>query len=159
MLNGFERGGGIKGHAHFHAGFANGMEDAVEVGAGFLVDGEHIGTGLAEGLDVAFGFFDHEVYIEHFPGQGSDGFEHRDAERDIGYEHSVHHIKVNPVGPAFVQELDFFAESGEISGEERGCDDNLHKYKISNPRGVFPIFGDALSGGAYFRGGGTGAGF
>src|SRR5258708_36287156 len=96
------------------------LEVAMEMAAGFDVNGEAIGTGFSEGFGISFGFFDHKMDIADLIGRRADLFDDGEPEADVGNESSVHDIEVEPVGIAFVEHPAFFFEAEKIRGQQRG---------------------------------------
>ena len=93
----------------------------MEVGAGFLVDGDDVCTCRCEVVDIAFGVFDHEVDVtDEGVGfvEGGEGFKSNCAEGDVGDEVAVHDVYVEPVDAVFEDGLALCAEVSEVGGED-----------------------------------------
>ena len=54
---------------------------------------------LAEALNIAQGPLDHEVHVKKHICRLPQGFEHRQADRDVRNEQSVHDVNMQPVRP------------------------------------------------------------
>ena len=96
----------IEGHPSQSTSGFDLLNRAVQMGAGLQMNGDNIGPGFDKLLDIALGFFDHQMAIHHFIGEGLDGLEHRKSEGDVGHKTAIHHIHMDPIGFAFMQELD-----------------------------------------------------
>ena len=86
--------------------------------AGFDVDGEEVGPGADEGLDVALGFDDHQVDIERQPRALPDGLDDGRSDGDVRHEAAVHDVHVKLVGAACLDARDRVAKRGEVGGED-----------------------------------------
>jgi hypothetical protein len=70
------------------------MKGAVEVDAGFLMDGDPVDASLGEGGDEFVGPFNHEMAIEGHLGNLAKRRDYRRADRKIGDEVPVHDVDV-----------------------------------------------------------------
>ena len=94
------------------------MEGAIEVDAGFLVDGDPVGAGFGEGGDEVVGAFDHEMAVERDLGDLAEGGDYGRADLKIGDEMAVHDVDVEDGGAAFDGGLRLLTESGEVGRED-----------------------------------------
>ena len=92
------------------------MERAVEMGAGFGVNGDDIGSGIGKRLEVGVRGRDHQMDIEYLFAVSAYGFDDRRTEGDVRHEVAVHHIQVNPVATCGIGCANFFAQSRKIRG-------------------------------------------
>jgi hypothetical protein len=90
------------------------LHGAVDVCAGFIMEGDDVGAGFGEGLEVLLRLHDHQVDIQGLLGFLLDGLHHGDAEGDVGHEAAVHHVAVEPVGLAAVDHLDVGFQVEEV---------------------------------------------
>jgi hypothetical protein len=119
------RGGGIKSDTSLYACFFNHLDGAVQVGAGFDMDGDEVGTGLGKGGNVFFWFDNHQVGVEKeakFIGEGAEGLEDGDADGDVGDKAAIHHVYMNVGESGLGDGADLCAELGEIAGEDGGLE-------------------------------------
>ena len=94
-------------------------------GRRLLVEGDRVGAGLGEGLDVALGRLDHQVDVDRAAGVvdavGDRGGDQR-ADRDRRDEVAVHHVEVDHPGAGVHHLVDLGAEPREVGREDRGRD-------------------------------------
>ena len=57
-------------------------------------------------LDRRVDVVDHEVHVERLRGDPLDRLDHRRADREVGHEVPVHHVDVDEVGSAVLDERD-----------------------------------------------------
>ncbi len=72
----------------------------MKVGAGFNVDGDHVGARTGKIGDVVIGVFDHEMNVEnrvHLIAQWLEGLHDHRSNRNVRDEVSVHHVHMNPL--------------------------------------------------------------
>ena len=96
----------IEGDASQHTFALDLLNDAVQVGAGFVV---HIHHMCAQGLDLVnklLGLHNHQVDIEGFLGVLGHGLHDGKSEGNVGHKHTVHHVKMKPVALAAVEHFD-----------------------------------------------------
>ncbi len=86
------------------------------MGAGLGMDGDDVGAGLGEGLEIEVDRRDHQVDVERLGGVRAEGLHHRRPDGDVGHEMAVHHVDVDPVRPGLVNGADFLAEAREVGG-------------------------------------------
>ncbi len=84
-----------------------------------------IGTGFGEIIEMAFGLDDHQVHIERLGRRAAHRIHDGGAEGDVRHEPAIHHVDMDPIGAGRIDRLDFFAESPQIGGQNRGRDDDL----------------------------------
>ena len=94
----------------------------MQVGAGFHLHADDVGTGLGEVGHVALRLDDHQVHVQGLGRDGPQGLHDQGADGDVGHEAAVHHVDVDPVGAGLVDGTDVFAETGEIGREDRRRD-------------------------------------
>jgi hypothetical protein len=105
---------GVEDHSPLHAGVVDGVKNAVEVCAGFIMDGEDIGASLLEIVHIAAGVHNHQVYVEGFLGVFFDVLDDGLTERDVGDKESIHHIDMQPVALGGVEHLDVALKIAEV---------------------------------------------
>lgn len=88
----------------------------VKVVGCFGVDGDAVRSGLGKALDVAARLVDHQVNVEVLRRVLRNLLDDELAEGDVGDEVAVHHIEVEPVGFAFIDEFYGLVESAKIGG-------------------------------------------
>ena len=104
------------------AELANAREAAVEMRARLGVDGDDVGAGLGEGLEIGIGGPDHQVDVHHRLHMRAQRCDHIGADGDVGHEMAIHHVNMNPVGAMCLDRLYLAAKVGEIGGQDRRGD-------------------------------------
>ena len=64
----------------------------------FDVDRQQVGPRLAESLQVAARFGNHQVHVQRQAGRAADGLDHGKTEADVGHEMPVHDVQVQDSG-------------------------------------------------------------
>jgi len=88
------------------------------MGARLVVDGDDVGTGITEIVDIAAGVHNHQMDVEGFAGMFFDMFDNGLTETDIGHENAVHDIHMQPVALALVEHFDVALQIAEIGREQ-----------------------------------------
>ncbi len=86
------------------------------------MDGDHVGAGLGERLDLALGALDHQVAVEDSAAgvdQVADRLRDQRSDRDRRDEVPVHRVHVDHLGAGVHHELDLLREVREVAGEQR----------------------------------------
>ncbi len=65
--------------------------------SGFIMETDHLCTGLCKPFDVLLGMHDHQVDVHGFHGFPGDGFHHRETEGQVGNEDAVHDVEMEQV--------------------------------------------------------------
>jgi hypothetical protein len=96
------------------------MKGAIEMDAGFLVDGDPISAGFGKcGYEFVW-TFNHEMTIEwnfrDFAKRSYDG----GPDRDVRDEMTIHNVHVENGGSPFDSGLGFSAEASEVSRQDGG---------------------------------------
>ena len=94
----------------------------MQVGAGLRVDSYRSGAGSNVFLDIAFGFFDHQVDVQWQRRRAVCCADDGRTDRQVGHEVPIHDIDMNPVCTRGFDGLDFLAQSGEVAGKNRRSD-------------------------------------
>src|SRR5580704_13042548 len=96
------------------------MKGAVEMDAGFLVDGDPISPGFGKCGDEVIRPFDHEMAIEgNFRDFAKRGYDWG-PDGDVRDEMTIHHVHVEKGGSAFDSGQGFRAEASEVSRKDGG---------------------------------------
>ena len=82
--------------------------------------GDDVRARVAELLHIADGTVDHQMHVQRQGGGGTDGLHHGDADGNVGYEQTVHHVHVDVIGGGDL--LDVPRQIGEIGGQDGGGD-------------------------------------
>ena len=96
----FGRGDGPQDDPPLHPALLHapeGLPDA-ERHIGLQVDREQIGAGVGKGIHIAPRLFHHQMDVQKHLRVPADGRHHRHADGDVGHEHAVHHVHMEPVG-------------------------------------------------------------
>lgn len=126
----------VERHAGHHAFGFDLLNDAVQVGAGFVVYVHYLGAQSLYFTDELLGLHDHQVDVERFAGGPGHGLHNGETERDVGHEYAVHDVEVEPVAFAFVEHFDVALQVGEIGREQRGGNQWGHNGKVRLYAGV-----------------------
>jgi hypothetical protein len=70
------------------------MEGAIEMKAGFLMDGNPMGTGVGEGRDELVRSLNHKMTIERYAGDLAERSNDRRPDCEIGDEVTIHDVHV-----------------------------------------------------------------
>ncbi len=62
------------------------------------MDGNKIGSCVAELLHIAHGLDNHQVNVQRQLSGRPEGLDDRNADGDIGHKHTVHHVHMNVIG-------------------------------------------------------------
>ena len=122
----FDRGGRLDRDAGPRPCGVDFVDAAVCGVGGFVVKRHDVGARFDEALDVAFGFDDHQVYVERFGRRLPDEFQDGESERDVGNEDAVHYVDMYPLGGTFVDHPRVAVEVAEIGRKHGGGDNALH---------------------------------
>jgi hypothetical protein len=87
------------------------------------MDRDDIRAGVCEGCDKGVAGRNHQMTVEHLGRRGPDCLDDGRAERDVGNEVAIHHIKMDPIGAGRIHVADFRAKPGEVGREDRRGDD------------------------------------
>jgi len=113
----FNGSGWIEDYAGFAAMRSDEVKRAIEMDAGFLVDGHPVGAGFGKFGDEEIGIFDHQVAIERdfelFAQRAHDGR----ADGEVGNEVAVHDVEVQDGAATVDGLLGVDGELREICGE------------------------------------------
>ena len=92
------------------------------------MDADKVGSRGAEALHITQGLPDHQMHIQEHIRVFPHGFQHRDADGEIGDEKPVHHVEMEPVGFSFPDAVDLLPQAGKIRGEDGGRDHDHGRY-------------------------------
>ena len=113
---------GVEGDTGLGSELPDPGQGPVQVGAGLDVDDHD----LAAGIDIAgyelVGSDDHQVSLERNRHVGSAGGDDVGTEGQVGDEHPVHHVELDPVDPRFLEIDTLLAQTGEVGREDRRGD-------------------------------------
>src|SRR6185437_10930474 len=88
----FDGGTGVKGNTGLHSERFDLLDVAVQVCAGFQMDGEPVRACLSKVFGVAFRFEDHEVDVKDLFCRRPHGGDNGEAYGDVGDKPAVHNI-------------------------------------------------------------------
>ena len=114
VLNVVERRSRIQGCTGFDPEFPDSLNHPVQVDGCLRMYAKPFGPGVREGIDVAFGPFDHKMHVQRERRRFSDSSHHVRADGDVGHEMAVHYVYVNPVGPSTLDSFDLLGEPAEV---------------------------------------------
>ena len=101
------------------------------MGTGLHMHGDEIGARLGqEGFEIRIARRDHEMHVERLVGVPPQCPHHVGPDGDVGYEMPVHDVHMDPIGARFVDRAHFFAQLGEIGGQDGWGDGKraMHRY-------------------------------
>ena len=116
---------GIEGQPDLEALLTCEGDDAPQVRASLVVDGDAVGARLAELLEVALRRLGHQVAVEHAAcsvDDRRDRLEHDRPRRDRWDEMAVADVEVEDAHFGAEQDLDLLAKPGEVGRVERRLD-------------------------------------
>lgn len=93
----------------------NVLDGPIQVGGGFDVHTERVGTRLGEIIEVLLRLEDHQMHVDPQSCRGSNGFHDGWADGDVRNEASVHDVDVNPIGASGLDRANLFGQAPEIS--------------------------------------------
>ena len=91
------------------------------------VEGQNVGSGLAEALCVAQGAVDHQMHVQRQRADAGNGLHHRQPDREIGNKQPVHDVYVDVVCPGGAERADIPLQIDEIGGQNGRRDLNHEK--------------------------------
>lgn len=101
--------GRIQNHARPRTFALNQPQGPVQVRTGFLVDRDAVGARRDEHGRIPVRILDHQVDIQRQPRDAPHRFHHRNANREVGGEMTVHHVQVEHRHSALFHLRDLFA--------------------------------------------------
>jgi hypothetical protein len=120
LIEGVDRSGRVYDYSWLTTVGGDQMKGAIEMDAGFVVDGDPISPGFGECGDEVIRPFNHKMAIErNFRDFAKRGYD-RGPDRDVRDEMTIHHVNVEDGGSPFDSGLGFHAEAGEISRQDGG---------------------------------------
>ena len=84
-----------------------------------VVKRHEVGAAVYEPLDVALGIGYHEVRVEEQLAERANILDHLEPERQVGNEHAVHNVDVDPIGAYLAHVFYFVAHSCEVAAQYR----------------------------------------
>ena len=102
--------------------------------SGLDMHGDNVGAGLGERFEIRIARRDHQMNVERLSGVAAQRLHHVRSDRDVGDEMAVHDVDVDPVGAGGVDRAHFFAEFGEVGGEDRRGDDEWALHRLLRDR-------------------------
>ena len=117
-------GGRIDSHADFFAERFNFPNERGDLLVKFDMDGDSIRASLGKRFDQNFRLRAHEVNVEKYFSQGTNGAHDFRPKGNVWDEMPVHDVEVQPVGAGTVGSFDFLAEAGVVGGEQRRRDNH-----------------------------------
>jgi len=122
LIEGVDRCGRVYDHSRLTSVGGDQMKGAIEMDAGFLVDGDPISAGFGKCQYEFVWTFNHEMTIERnsrdFAKRSYDG----GADRDVRDEMTIHNVHVENGGSPFDSGLGFRAEASEVSRQDGGSE-------------------------------------
>src|SRR6478736_174121 len=83
------------------------------------MNADRISTRSSKCLDVALGLDDHQVDVDVYLGRLPHRVHDHRTERDVGYEATIHHVDVDPVGAREFRFLYLFGQPSEVRAQDR----------------------------------------
>jgi hypothetical protein len=120
LIEGVDRSGRVYDYSWLTTVGGDQMKGAIEMDAGFLVDGNPISPGFGECGDELIRPFNHKMAIErNFRDFAKRGYD-RGPDRDVRDEMTIHHVHVEGGGSPFDSGLSFRAKASEVSRQDGG---------------------------------------
>jgi len=101
---------------------ANGLQGAVNVGAGFDLNGNTVSTGLSVPGDHHIRVIHHQMDIDREPADPAACGDNEWAHGEVGDKMSIHYVHMQPITAACFHFLDLFAQAGKVCGKDGGGD-------------------------------------
>jgi hypothetical protein len=118
LIEGVDRRGRVYDHSRLTSMRGDQMKGAIEMDAGFLVDGDPISASSGECGDEFVRPFNHQMTIEwDFRDLAKRG-NHGGPDRDVWDEVAIHHVHMEDGRSPFDDGLRFRAEAGEVSRQD-----------------------------------------
>ena len=128
---------GVEGDAGLFPKPGDDLQAALDMGAGFDMDGDDIGAGGGEIGEIGIDRVDHQMHVERFRAVPTQGFDDRWADGQIGNKMAVHHIDMHPIGAGRVDGRDLGAQLGEIGRQNTGRDQGRDRGRDERREGVW----------------------
>jgi len=109
----------VQDHSRLAPARSDEMEGAIEMNAGFLMDGNPMGTGVGKGWDELVRSLNHKMAIERYVGDLAKRSNDRRPDCEIGNEVTIHYVHVENGRATLHGGLCFSAEPGEV-GRKNG---------------------------------------
>ena len=106
-LDGFDRRGRIERQSGDRPQAADFPQQRPRIVDRFDVDRQQVGPRLAESLQVAARFGNHQVNVQRQAGRTANGLDHGKAETDVGHEMPIHDVQVQDLGPGLLPSGEF----------------------------------------------------
>jgi hypothetical protein len=120
LIESMDRCGRVYDYSGLASVRCNQMKSAIEMDAGFLVDGNPISPGFGKCGDEVIRLFNHEMAIERnfrdFAKRSYDWW----ADSDVRDEMTIHHVHVEDGGAPIDSGLGLRAETSEVSRKDGG---------------------------------------
>jgi hypothetical protein len=122
LIESVDRCGWVYDHSGLASVGGDQMKGAIEMDAGFPVDGDPISAGFGKCGDELVRPFNHEVTIErNFRNFAKRSYDGR-PDRDVRDEMTIHNVHVENGGSPFNSGLGFRAEASEVSRQDGGSE-------------------------------------
>lgn len=115
LIEGVDRCGRVYDYSRLTSVRCDQMKGAIEMDAGFLVDGDPIRAGFGKGGDELVRPFNHEMAIERNSRDSAKRSHDGGPDCDVGDEMTIHHVHMQDRGSTFHSGLGFCTEAGEVS--------------------------------------------
>ena len=101
------------------------------------VNGEPVRASFTEATDIAPRLVDHQVHIKRQRRRAPNGFDDHRPQRQVGHEHPIHHIHVDPVRAASLRPLDRLGQVPEVGIQNGRRDLDRHTGTACRSRRFF----------------------
>lgn len=119
--NGSNRRGGNKSDTGFAPAVPDHLQRPVQMHRCFSMHCDIIAAALCKMRNIPFRFPYHEMGIKYQCRVRTQVLDEFWSERDIGYKHTIHDIKMNPLCTACIDTFHFLCGTGKISGKHARC--------------------------------------
>jgi hypothetical protein len=120
LIESMDRCGWVYDYSGLASVRCNQMKGAIEMDAGFLVDGNPISAGFCKCGDEVIGPFNHKMAIERNFSDFAKGSYDGGPDGDVRDEMTIHDVHMENGGSAFDSGLGFRAEASEVSRKDGG---------------------------------------
>ena len=111
---------GLENSAGLFAQILDLREVAVQMGAGFHLNGNDVSAGFGEVGNVLFRLDDHQVNIQRLLRHRTERLDDQWADGDVGHEAAVHDVDMDPVSAGLIHGFHLVAETCEIGRQMDG---------------------------------------
>ncbi len=127
-----QRSTGVEREAGLHAAGPDLRELPLHVRGGLRMKGEQRRPRLGERRDVPLGPFDHQMDVQRQVGDSPQCRHQTGAESEVRHEVPIHHVDVDPVGSALLDQRHLVGELGEVGAQYARRNPDVARHMLLN---------------------------